>query len=721
MKLMLRSLKGYRLLAVLSLVLLLVQAGCDLMLPAYTSDLIDTGIQNNGIRYAVPLQISQADAKELGLFLNETEAAAFAEHYAMQEDVWVLADASEENLLQLETVFVPPLFAGKTAKTQNLLLLPEADSLLQMDAADFEALRTEALSVRGEIENGTQALGETLKKNTAVAVVVSMFNAAGGDADSLRTQYLFETGMLMLAVTLLLAVIAVLLNYVSARIGASVARDLRSKVFNKVLSFSGNEMNSFSTASLITRTTNDIQHVQMVIMIALRVVLYAPLMSIGGIVMVMRSTPGLAWIAALAVGIILAALGLLSVFIFPKFKIMQKLVDGLNRISRELLSGVQVIRAFGREEEGERRFEKANQDLTKTMLFTSRAMSVLEPLLNLMMYGFSALIIWVAAPRIDAGTMEVGDMTAFTTYAIMIAGGFLMVAMVFVYAPRALVAASRIQQVLDAEPLVGDCSDAAELTDVRGVVEFRNVSFCYPGSQRDTLKNISFTARPGETFAIVGGTGSGKSTVLSLLERFYDATEGSITIDGTDITKISLASLRRVLGYVPQKGVLFSGTVQSNIGFGVDALSDERMHLAADVAQATEFINSKPDGFESAIAQGGTNVSGGQKQRLSIARAVARDPKIYLFDDSFSALDYKTDTVLRAALKKQVTDATVIIVAQRLSTVMHAEQILVLDEGRPAGLGTHEELLCSCPAYRTIAASQLSEAELGLKEVQDNA
>lgn len=721
MKLMLRSLKGYRWLAVLSLVLLLVQAGCDLMLPAYTSDLIDTGIQNNGIKYAVPLQLSQADAKELGLFLNEAEAEAFAESYVLQENVWVLSDTSEEKLLQLEAVFVAPLFAGKTAKTQALLPLPEADSLLQMDAADFEALRTEALSVRGEIETGTQALGETLKKNTAVAVVVSMFNNAGGDADTLRTQYLFETGMLMLGVTLMMALIAVLLNYVSARIGASVARDLRSKVFNKVLTFSGHEMNSFSTASLITRTTNDIQHVQMVIMIALRVVLYAPLMSIGGIVMVMRSTPGLAWIAALAVGIILAALGLLSVFIFPKFKIMQKLVDGLNRISRELLSGVQVIRAFGREEEGERRFEKANQDLTKTMLFTSRAMSVLEPLLNLMMYGFSALIIWVAAPRIDAGTMEVGDMTAFTTYAIMIAGGFLMVAMVFVYAPRALVAASRIQQVLDAEPLVSDSADVVELTDAKGVVEFKNVSFCYPGSQRDTLKNISFTARPGETFAIVGGTGSGKSTVLSLLERFYDATDGTITIDGTDITKISLASLRRVLGYVPQKGVLFSGTVQSNIGFGVDVLSDDRMHLAADVAQATEFISSKPDGFESAISQGGTNVSGGQKQRLSIARAVAKDPKIYLFDDSFSALDYKTDTVLRAALKKQVADATVIIVAQRLSTIMHAEQILVLDEGRPAGLGTHEELLRSCPAYRTIAASQLSEDELGLKEVQDNA
>ena len=719
MKLMLRSLKDYRLLAILSLALLLVQAFCDLLLPAYTSELIDTGIQNNGIEYAVPLQVTQADAKEIGLFLNEAEADAFNRNYALQEDVFKLIDTSEEALVQLETVFVAPLFAMQTAKTQNLLQMPEADALLALDDAQYAALRVQALDVRAELEVGSAALGETLKRNTAVSVVVGLFNAAGGDANSLRTQYLWQTGLAMLGLTLAMMGLAIVLNYVTAIIGASVARDLRAKVFHKVLSFSGNEMNNFSTSSLITRTTNDIQHVQMVIMIALRMVLYAPLMSIGGVIMVMRSTPDLAWIAALAVGIILAALGLLSIFIFPKFKIMQKLVDGLNRISRELLSGVQVIRAFGREEEGERRFEKANTDLTKTMLFTSRAMSVLEPLLNLMLYGFSALIIYVAAPRIDAGTMEVGDMTAFTTYAVMIAGGFLMVAMVFVYAPRALVAASRIQQVLDAEPMVSEVENAKDLTDAKGVVEFKNVSFRYPGTDADTLQNISFIARPGETFAIVGSTGCGKSTVLSLLERFYDATEGEITIDGTDITKASLASLRRILGFVPQKGVLFSGSIESNIGFGVDSLSEEKMQLAADVAQASHFINKKPDGFASAVAQGGSNVSGGQKQRLSIARAIAKDPKIYLFDDSFSALDYKTDAVLRAALKKQVKDATVIIVAQRLSTVLHAEQILVLDEGRVVGLGNHQELLQSCSVYRSIAESQLNASELDLEEVTD--
>ncbi|MBE6812354.1 MAG: ABC transporter ATP-binding protein [Ruminococcaceae bacterium] len=719
MKFMLRTLKSYRLLAVLSLLLLLVQAGCDLLLPAYTSELIDTGIQNNGIGYATPLRMTEEDAAGVSLFMSDTEAEMLAQHYQVQDGVLVLLNTAEENLQQLENIFVAPLFAKQTAVSQNLLTLPTGEELLSMPSAQRDDLHTQAQAVREQIEAGSAVLGETLKKNTAVSVVVSMFNAAGGDANGLRTQYLWQTGISMLGITLAMVAIAILLNYVTAIIGSSVARDLRNRVFNKVLSFSGNEMNNFSTSSLITRTTNDIQHVQMVIMIALRMVLYAPLMSIGGIVMVMRSTPGLTWIVALAVGIILAALGLLSVFIFPKFKIMQKLVDGLNRISRELLSGVQVIRAFGREEEGERRFEKANTDLTKTMLFTSRAMSVLEPLLNLMMYGFSALIIYVAAPRIDAGTMEVGDMTAFTTYAIMIAGGFLMVAMVFVYAPRALVAASRLQQVLDTEPMVSQSEDAVDLCDAKGIVEFKNVSFRYPGTQTDTLHNISFTARPGETFAIVGGTGCGKSTVLSLLERFYDATDGSITIDSIDITKASLASLRRILGYVPQKGVLFSGTIASNIGFGVDTLSEEDMHTAAAVAQAKDFINEKTDGYESAIAQGGSNVSGGQKQRLSIARAIAKDPKIYLFDDSFSALDYKTDAILRAALKKQVKDATVIIVAQRLSTVMHAEQILVLDEGRAVGLGTHEELLRNCSVYRNIAESQLNASELGLEEVTD--
>ncbi|MBR2414174.1 MAG: ABC transporter ATP-binding protein [Clostridia bacterium] len=719
MKFMLRTLKGYRLLAVLSLLLLLVQAGCDLLLPAYTSELIDTGIQNNGIGYATPLRMTEEDAAAVSLFMTDTEAQALAQHYALQDGILVLLDESEENLQALETVFIAPLFVKQTAVSQNLLTLPTGEPLHTLKPEQRAELHKQALAARAQIEEGAVALGETLKRNTAVSVVVSMFNAAGGDADSLRTQYLWQTGLSMLGITLAMVAIAILLNYVTAIIGSSVARDLRNRVFNKVLSFSGNEMNNFSTSSLITRTTNDVQHVQMVIMIALRMVLYAPLMSIGGVVMVMRSTPGLAWIVALAVGIILAALGLLSVFIFPKFKIMQKLVDGLNRISRELLSGVQVIRAFGREEEGERRFEKANTDLTKTMLFTSRAMSVLEPLLNLMMYGFSALIIYVAAPRIDAGTMEVGDMTAFTTYAIMIAGGFLMVAMVFVYAPRALVAANRLQQVLDTEPMVAQVEDAVELTNVNGLVEFKNVSFRYPGTENDTLHNISFTAHPGETFAIVGGTGCGKSTVLSLLERFYDATDGSITIDGMDITKASLASLRRILGYVPQKGMLFSGTIASNIGFGVDTLSEETMRTAAEVAQAKDFINDKPDAYESAIAQGGSNVSGGQKQRLSIARAIAKNPKIYLFDDSFSALDYKTDAVLRAALKKQVKDATVIIVAQRLSTIMHAEQILVLDEGRAVGLGTHEELLRTCSVYRNIAESQLNASELGLEEVTD--
>ena len=712
MKLMLRALKGYRLLAIFSLILLLIQAGCDLLLPAYTSELIDIGIQNNGIEYAVPLRLSQEDKIGLCLFLTPEEQGIFDEQYGEEDSVFVLKNTAKENLQALEAVFVPPLFARQTAVSQQLVELPSFADFEQMPQAEQQALYAQARAARRQVEAEGDALGDALRKSTAVSAVVAMSERAGTDSAAARTSYLAKTGLRTLGLTLAMMGIAVVLNLVTARIGASVARDLRAQVFNKVLTFSGHEMNTFSTASLITRTTNDIQHVQMVIMVALRVVLYAPLMSIGGIVMVMRTTPGLAWIAALAVGIILTALALLAVFIFPKFKIMQKLVDGLNRISRELLSGVQVIRAFGREEEGERRFEEANSALTKTMLFTSRAMSVLEPLLNLMMYGFSALIIYIAAPRIDAGFMGIGDMTAFTTYAIMIAGGFLMVSAVFVFAPRAMVAAGRIRQVLEAQPMVDDCENAVDLQAASGVVEFKNVYFRYPGTQKDTLKNISFVARPGETFAIVGGTGSGKTTILNLLERFYDATEGTIAIDGTDITTASLSSLRRLVGYVPQKGVLFSGTIASNIGFGVDALPADKMHKAAEIAQAESFIEEKPDGYESHIAQGGTNVSGGQKQRLSIARAIARDPKIYLFDDSFSALDYKTDAVLRAALKKEIQNATVIIVAQRLSTVLHADNILVLEEGHAVGLGKHEELLRTCASYRRIAESQLSEAEL---------
>ena len=709
MKLMLRALGKYRVLAAVSLVLLLLQAVCDLLLPSYTAKLIDTGIQNNGISYAVPLRLNGEDAAQLTLFFTPDEKEIFDENYVFEDGNYVLQNTQDEVLSALENVFTAPLFTLHTVRNIGV-----EDYVLPEDPTDAD--RQAAFDARKRTMDGAAVLGENLIRNSSVALCVSMFSAAGGDAVSLRTQYLKTTGLQMLGLTLAMAALAVLLNYITAIIGTGVGRDLRKEVFEKVLSFSGGEMSKFSVSSLITRTTNDVQHVQMVIMIALRVVLYAPLMSIGGTVMVMRTSPGMSWIVVLAIGIILAALGILSVVLFPKFKIMQKLVDGINRISREMLSGVQVIRAFGRETEEERRFEEANTNLMKTSLFTSRTLAFLAPILNLMMYGFSALIVRVAAPKIDAGTLEVGDMTAFTTYAIMIAGGFLMVSMVFVYAPRALVAVGRIEQVLSENPLVSDREDAVALDTCKGVVEFRNVSFAYPDTETETLTNISFTAYPGQTFAVVGSTGCGKSTLLRLLERFYDPTDGQILLDGTDLRDMTLHSLREKMGYVPQKGILFSGTIGSNIAFGTESLSEEQRNKAAEVAQATEFINSKPEGFESNIAQGGTNVSGGQKQRLSIARAVAMQPKIYLFDDSFSALDYKTDAVLRAALRKEVEDATVIIVAQRLSTVLHAEQILVLDEGKAVGLGTHEELLRSCPVYRNIAASQLSAAELGLGE-----
>ncbi len=710
---MLRALKKYRVLAAVCLVLLLLQAVCDLLLPSFTAKLIDTGIQNNGIEYAVPLRMTQEDAQKLFLFFTAEEQAIFDTYYETDETVFVLRDTADETQSYLETVFISPLFALHTVTGSGV----ENYTLPEHPTEDDKAA---AMAARERIREGAAVLGDSLLRNSSVALCVTMFNAAGGDADALRTEYLKTTGLQMLGLTLAMAVLAVVLNYVAARIGTFVGRDLRKTVFEKIISFSGGEMSRFSVSTLITRTTNDVQHVQMVIMIALRAVLYAPLMSIGGTVMVMRTSAGMSWIVALAIGIILAALGLLSVLVFPKFKIMQKLVDGINRVSREMLSGVQVIRAFGAEDEEERRFEEANTNLMKTSLYTSRAISLLTPILNLMMYGFSALIIRVAAPRIDAGTLEVGDMTAFTTYAIMIAAGFLMVSMVFVYAPRALVAATRIEEVLQTEILVSDCEHPQTLSDCKGVVEFKNVSFTYPGADTQTLTDISFTARPGETLAIVGSTGCGKSTVLRLLERFYDPTQGQILLDGTDLRDISLSQLRERMGYVPQKGVLFTGTIRSNIEFGTDVLSYAQLEKAAEVAQASAFIKEKPDGFDSAVAQGGTNVSGGQKQRISIARAIAKNPKIYLFDDSFSALDYRTDAVLRAALRKEVTDATVIIVAQRLSTVLHAQQILVLDEGKAVGLGTHEELLQTCEIYRNIASSQLSEEELGLGKEADS-
>ena len=556
--------------------------------------------------------------------------------------------------------------------------------------------------------------GETVITQRAVQFLQEEYGKLGMDSGKIQRNYLYRTGGRMLIYSVVMMATAILVGFLASRIGAKLGLNLRERVFTKVVSFSHGEMERFSTASLITRSTNDIQQVQMVVVVMLRMVVYAPIIGIGGVVKVLRTRTGMGWIIVVAVAAIMVLVGILMAVAMPRFKKMQTLVDGLNLVSREILTGVPVIRAFSRERFEEERFDRANRDLMQTQLFTNRVMNVMMPAMMLIMNGISIMIVWFGAKGIDMGNLMVGDMLAFITYTMQIVMSFLMLTMISVMLPRAGVAAGRIQEVIGTEAGVKDRETVLDekLKDARGVVAFRDVSFRYPGADEDALENLTFTANPGETTAIIGSTGCGKSTLLNLIPRFYDVTGGQITIDGVDIRDVSQHKLRSLLGYVPQKAVLFSGDIASNLKFGGPDISDSRMQEAAAIAQATEFIESKPEGYHSEISQGGTNVSGGQKQRLSIARAIAKSPRIYLFDDSFSALDYKTDVTLRKALREKTEDATVIIVAQRISTILHADRIIVLDEGRIAGMGTHGQLLRDCEAYREIARSQLSEAEL---------
>ena len=541
-----------------------------------------------------------------------------------------------------------------------------------------------------------------------------MDSAAGVDMDKLQTDYLWASGIKMVLMALLVAVITVCVGMLASRVAAGAGRDLRGSVYKKVMGFSSAEMDRFSTASLITRTTNDVQQIQMVIVLLLRMVLYAPVLGIGGVIKVWQTGAGMGWVIGLAVAAIMALVLFLMVVAMPKFKLMQKLVDGVNLVSREILTGLSVIRAFGREKKEEERFDKANKKLTKTMLFTNRVMTFMMPCMTFIMYGLTVLIVWVAAHKIDNGSMQVGAMTAFITYAMQIVMSFLMLTMMSVMLPRAAVAADRIDEVLTVKSEIVDPEKPETLEKKEGVVRFNHVSFKYPGAEHNALEDIDFVAEPGKTTAIIGSTGCGKSTLVNLIPRLYDVTEGSVTIDGHDIRNITMNELRDELGFVPQKGVLFSGTIASNLRYGREDATDEEIREAAEIAQASDFIEEKSAKYDSPIAQGGSNVSGGQKQRLSIARAIAKNPKVFIFDDSFSALDLKTDAALRKALAEKVSDSTVIIVAQRISTVLHAEQILVMDEGRIVGRGTHEELLANCEVYRQIAKSQMSEKELGL-------
>ena len=733
--------------------LLFVQAYCDLALPDYTSKIVDTGIQQGGIESPLPQTVRQSTLDALSLLMNEEDAQKLqnAYQYYLQDDgvLQLRSDLTEDERTALEDAVTTPdivlyMAAAQAANTpagQNsmgmtgLAEMPSAAAdteTVTPTAADLDTVCSQfaAMSqmpgfdrsmLQKQLDSAMSQLDSTLLENlkSQSLLLVQLEYEAQGVARDVQMRYLFRVGGQMLALTLLMVAVAVAVGFLASRVSAAIGRDLRRETFSSVIGFSNAEIENFSTASLITRTTNDIQQVQFVCVILLRMVAYAPILGIGGVLHVVGSSSGLSWIVVLDVALLLLLLLFLMSVAMPKFKVMQQLVDRLNLVSREILTGIMPVRAFSREKFEEQRFDKANRELMGTQLFTNRAMVAMMPFMTLIMNGTSLLIVWFGGKAMDAGTMQVGEMIAFITYTMQIVMSFLMLAMVAVMLPRAGVAADRIDEVLRTKATIHDpdkaTAKAAQAhTDWQGVVQFEDVSFRYPGADSDALEHISFTAKPGETTAIIGSTGCGKSTLLNLIPRFYDVTGGKVTVDGIDVREMPQAQLHDLLGYVPQKGVLFSGTIDSNLKFGGEDITDAQVHKAAAIAQATDFIEAKPEGYQSPIAQGGSNVSGGQKQRLSIARAIAKNPKVYLFDDSFSALDYKTDVTLRRALKAQTDNATVIIVAQRISTVLHANQILVLDEGRLVGKGTHAQLMVNCPEYQEIARSQLSQKELAL-------
>ena len=735
--------------------LLFVQAYCDLALPDYTSKIVDTGIQQGGIESPLPQTVRQSTLDALSLLMSEEDAQKLqnAYQYYLQDDgvLQLRSDLTEAERTALEEAVTTPDIVLYMAATQaantpagqnsmgmtGLAETPSAAADADTEtvtptAADLDTVCSQfaAMSqmpgfdrsmLQKQLDGAMSQLDSTLLENlkSQSLLLVQLEYEAQGVAQDVQMGYLFRVGGQMLALTLLMVAVAVAVGFLASRISAAIGRDLRRETFSSVIGFSNAEIENFSTASLITRTTNDIQQVQFVCVILLRMVAYAPILGIGGVLHVVGSSSGLSWIVVLDVALLLLLLIFLMSVAMPKFKVMQQLVDRLNLVSREILTGIMPVRAFSREKFEEQRFDKANRELMGTQLFTNRAMVAMMPFMTLIMNGTSLLIVWFGGKAMDAGTMQVGEMIAFITYTMQIVMSFLMLAMVAVMLPRAGVAADRIDEVIRTKATIRDPDKAAAKaaqahTDWQGVVQFEDVSFRYPGADSDALEHISFTAKPGETTAIIGSTGCGKSTLLNLISRFYDVTGGKVTVDGIDVREMPQAQLHDLLGYVPQKGVLFSGTIDSNLKFGGEAITDAQVHKAAAIAQATDFIEAKPEGYQSPIAQGGSNVSGGQKQRLSIARAIAKNPKVYLFDDSFSALDYKTDVTLRRALKAQTDNATVIIVAQRISTVLHANQILVLDEGRLVGKGTHAQLMVSCPEYQEIARSQLSQKELAL-------
>lgn len=749
---------------------LVLQAYCDLALPTYTADIIDVGIQNKGIEYSLPEEITAEEYEDAQLFMTKEEKTLWASSYeATQHETYECSVTDKETLRELDSEFAIPLILnyqmsrmeeaqfkkllaeqtggdvsvyeqmsleqigqmmgtelkvsekdveqedGSTQTVTCVDIRPMFEAMIKSGQMDEDAV----LSMRDSTQKMVDAMGDSMITASKAAYAASCDEAAGLNLAQIQTSYLWKKGLQMAGLAAIMMACAIFVSYLASKVGAGVGRSLRGRLYEKVMHFSNAEMEHFSTASLITRSSNDVQQIQMVTAIFLRMLAYAPILGIGGIIKVIQTRSGMGWLIVAAVIVIFAFVMILMSVALPKFRQMQEKVDGVNLVSREILTGLPVIRAFRREDKEEERFDGVNRELTKTMLFTNRVMTLMMPGMMLIMYALTVAIVWVAAKKIDLGVMQVGSMTAFITYAMLIVMAFLMLTMMSVMLPRAGVAADRIDEVLHTDFTIREATEPKHIETSEGVLKFDHVDFTYPGSREPAIHDIDFTAYPGQTTAIIGSTGCGKSTIVNLIPRLYDVTKGSITLDGIDIRELSMKDLRQQIGFVPQKGVLFSGTIASNLRFGNAEATDAQVVQAAQIAQAEEFIEEKPEKYESPIAQGGTNVSGGQKQRLAIARAIAKHPRIFVFDDSFSALDLKTDAKLRKALSDTVQESTVIIVAQRISTILHADQILVLDEGEIVGKGTHEELMKHCTVYQEIAKSQMSAKELGLTDGEE--
>lgn len=748
-----KNLKPYWKTTILIIAFLVVQAWCDLALPQYTSDIIDVGIQKSGIEYAMPEKITAEEFETAQTFMTDDEKNIWNDSYKKDGNTYRINISNkklEKNSEKLQMALImnysmssmpedefkeslnklaeqsPDMYKSMTTEQiEEVLSLNvfENDGIKCVDMRPVYKAMLESgsmtqegiIKMRDTMKEKFDKVGDTITDSMGVAYAVKCDKEVGIDVDAIQRKYLIVAGLKMLGMALIMGIATVVVGFLASRVGAGIGRDLRGKIFKQVVGFSNAEMDKFSTASLITRSTNDVQQIQLVTTLLLRMVIYAPILGVGGVIKVVNTKSGMGWVIFVAVAVILLYVGILVSLAMPKFKIMQVMVDKVNLVSREILTGLSVIRAFGREKREEERFEEANKDLTKTMLFVNRVMTFMMPGMMFIMYCITVLIVWVAAHRIDGGYMQIGSMTAFITYAMLIVMSFLMLTMMSVMLPRAGVAAERIDEVINTPSSVVNAENVQTPEKKTGIVRFENVNFMYPGAKENVIKNINFTAEPGKTTAIIGSTGSGKSTLINLIPRLYDVTSGEITVDGIDIRKMDIGELRERIGYVPQKGILFSGTIADNLKFGNKDASDDEMITAAEIAQATEFIEEKNDKYESFISQGGGNVSGGQKQRLSIARAITKNPDIYIFDDSFSALDMKTDAKLRKALEPVVQNKTVIIVAQRISTILNADEIIVLDEGEIVGKGTHRELLANCDEYMQIAKSQLSAKELGIE------